>query len=717
MMMWLFSPRAAGPLLAAALALGAAAPASAQPQEFDAVRAAHPSTYAELLDRQGRVLTRRRVDLAENRLGWTPLADMSPALAEAVIFAEDRDFYRHHGIDWGAAARAGWGLVSGHRGRGASTLSMQLAGLLDPALGWRTGGRSLSQKWRQMQEARTLESRWSKPQILEAYLNLSQFRGDLGGVAAASAALFDKAPSGLDRNEALLLASLLPAPTASPSRVAAHGCRLIQAGFTGASCERLQFLAATRLDRRRLSDEDTPELAALAWRYLSASQRQVRTTLDADLQAYARERLRAQLAGLHGREVTAGAALVLDNASGEVLAYVANAGLQAEGRYVDAVTAPRQAGSTLKPFLYALAFEKRLLTAASPLRDEPLSLPTPQGLYSPQNYDKDFKGVISARTALASSLNVPAVRVQLLAGGEDFWTRLRDLGFSLPEAPEFYGYGLALGDADVSLWQLANAYRTLARGGVWSSPVLIPSLSRPAERTVAEPGAAFITADILADRQARALTFEFENPLATPFWTAVKTGTSKDMRDNWCIGFSQRHTVAVWVGNLDGAPMRDVSGITGAAPVWAELMQRLEGGRWQAEAPRPAPPPGLVRQTVSFDGVPEPAREEWFLPDATQSTVTYVGDRRVHILSPVNETVYALDPDIPPGHQQVTFRAAPDGARLSWWLDGKRLGAATARAWSPQPGHFRLSLRDEAGVEQDAVVFTVRGGWKGRDSP
>ncbi len=690
------------------LLLSAAALAADLP-DFDTVRAAHPSSYAELRDRQGELLARRRVDLQENRLDWTPLADISPALVEAVVFAEDRDFYTHHGIDWGATARSVWGLVSGHRARGASTLSMQLAGLLDPDVHWRSGGRTLSQKWRQMREARQLEARWSKPQILEAYLNLSQFRGDLSGVSAASAALFDKAPAALTRDEALLLAALLPAPAAKPERVAKHACNLIAAGFTGAACDRQQFLAHTRLDQRRILDEENPDLAGLAWRHLSDNNRQVRTTLDKGLQDYARERLRAQLAGLRGREVNAGAALVIDNASGDILAYIANAGLEDNGRFVDAITAPRQAGSTLKPFLYELAFEQHLLTAASPIRDEPISLPTPQGLYSPQNYEKDFKGVITARTALASSLNVPAVRVQLLVGVEDFWTRLRALGFTLPEEPDFYGYGLALGDADVTLWQLANAYRALANGGRWSAAHVLPGPSVAPARDVADPAAVWLTADILSDRQARALTFDFENPLATPFWTAVKTGTSKDMRDNWCIGFSPRYTVAVWVGNLNGAPMRDVSGITGAAPVWAELMQRLEGGRWQADARRPELPSGLQKQDVHFDGVPEPDRAEWFLAGTVTPEIRYAGERRAHIVSPANETIYAIDPDIPEGHQAVRFQAGPDGDRLRWRLNGKLLGPAKDYRWMPQPGSFRLSLLDVHGVEQDAVVFTVRG--------
>ncbi len=676
--------------------------------DFPEVKATHPSAYAELNDRHGLVLARRRVDMDENRLDWTALADMSPALVEAVIFAEDRDFYRHHGIDWGATSRALVNLLHGDKSRGASTITMQLVGLLHPELAWRKGGRSISSKWQQMQAARALEAHWTKAEILEAYLNLNQFRGDLSGIAAASNALFNKQPSGLDRDESLLLAALLPSPTAPAATVARHACTLIQAGFSHSSCERTRFLATTRLDQRRIPFNEQPELAAIAWRYLSTEQRHVTTTLDGKLQAYALERLQAQLASLRDREVNAGAVLVLDNASGEVLAYVANAGLVEQGRFVDAIMAQRQAGSTLKPFLYQLALEKQLLTAASLIQDEAIRLPTPQGMYIPQNYEKDFKGIVTVRTALASSLNVPAVRTQLLVGVDDFWQRLRALGFdSLTEMPDFYGYGLALGDADVSLWMEANAYRTLANGGLSSTAHLLPTALPATPVAIMDPQTSFIVADILSDRQARALTFGLENPLATPFWTAVKTGTSKDMRDNWCLGFSQRYTVAVWVGNLNGAPMRDVSGITGAAPVWSELMAYLEGQQWHTSTPQP--PSGLIHQTVSFTGVQEHTRQEWFVANTELATVSYTPDDKTQILSPSNETIFALDPDIPAQQQLVRFRSNATSVSLFWWLNQHNLGSAKELRWAPVSGKYRLALRDAHGQEQDAVVFEVRG--------
>ncbi|MDQ8038091.1 MAG: penicillin-binding protein 1C [Pedobacter sp.] len=670
------------------------------------------SSYAELQDRNGVFLHARRLDMQVNRLSWVELRDISPALLDAVIFTEDREFYDHHGIDWSATALATFKLVTGDKSRGASTISMQLAGLLNTELAWRSGGRSLSQKWNQMQAARELESAWSKSEILEAYFNLVTFRGDLQGIAASSRALLGKAPIGINRDEGLLLASLLASPTATPERVTQRACAQIAAGFQQATCSGVRTLAFTRLVRRLSPYPESPALEAMSAQLLKTANVPVRTSIDAALQKQAQDILVAQLAQLRARNVNAGAVLVLDNATGEVRAYVGNAGLVESARFYDGVQALRQAGSTLKPFLYELAIEKKYLTAASVLEDSALSLATPTGLYTPQNYEGDFKGPVSARVALASSLNIPAVRVLNLVGVENGWMRLRQLGFSsLTEAPDFYGFALALGGADVSLWMQANAYRTLANGGLYSDAGFIPGRV-PASQRVLGDEASFVITDILSDRSARALTFGLENPLATPFWSAVKTGTSKDMRDNWCIGFSRRYTVAAWVGNLDGAAMHDVSGITGAAPIWAAVMNALEGGQVRPGGDMPPAPLSLVRQRVKFFGLKEPAREEWFLPGTEMSAVEFVPQATARISYPANETIIAIDPDIPEAQQRVRFRAEAPERGMEWWLDGTKLGPARDHDWKPQPGQHRLSLRDAQRRELDAVIFTVRGQWK-----
>src|ERR1700719_3436461 len=290
------------------------------------------------------------------------------------------------------------------------------------------------------------------------------------------------------------------------------------------------------------------------------------STLDRNLQAFTLDALRRHVAEVHDRNVDDGAVLVVENSTGEVWAYVGGTGALSSAPYVDGVRAMRQPGSALKPFLYALALERRLLTPASLLEDTPLELPEQRGLYRPLDSDREFRGLVSTRVALASSLNVPAVRTIDMVGVEAFTGQLRGLGFEgIVEQGDYYGAALALGSADVRLWDLVNAYRTLANGGRYSALRLIGGGAPGTARQIYSPATAFLVSDILADRASRATTFGLENSLATRFWSAVKTGTSKDMRDHWCVGYTDRFTVAVWVGNSSGAPMRDVTGITGAA--------------------------------------------------------------------------------------------------------------------------------------------------------
>ncbi|QDQ27108.1 penicillin-binding protein 1C [Chitinimonas arctica] len=683
--------------------LSACAPAPSAEQ----VRHAWRSSEALLLDRQGQPLQAVRIDPQERRLQWVGLDAVSPRLVEAVLAAEDRHFFEHGGIDWTALGAAAIDSASGDV-RGASTITMQLAGLLDPALRLRNGRRSLWQKTGQMWAASRIETAWSKRQILEAYLNLAPFRGELVGIDAASRLLFGKAPASLDQHDALLLASLLRSPNTGAETAARRACALAASTATPAGdCAvlRAHALAVLIAPQQRLPGaNEAPELAALL--KPSAGQR-LHTSLDGHLQAEVRRQLRENLAQLQGRNVRDAAAVVIDNQSGEVLAWVGTPGAGAGARFVDGVLAPRQAGSTLKPFLYQLAIERKLLTPASLLDDSPVALDTPAGQYIPQNYDHSFRGPVSVRTSLASSLNIPAVRTLLLVGLDDFHARLKQLGLNLPQPPEHYGYGLALGAAEVRLIDLANAYRTLANGGrqsPWrlSSPPGRHSLAGPA---VLDSAASWLVGDILSDRAARAPAFGLDNALATPSWTAVKTGTSKDMRDNWAVGFTRRHTIAVWVGNADGEAMWDVSGVSGAAPAWRAIVARLGDGAI-------APPmlAGIEARSIHYQPAVEAARREYFLAGTGQDSVELASSRLgPTIVYPAEQLIVALDPDIPVERQRLQLRAAnADG--LFWQLDGQRLGpAGTARYWRPVAGKHRLALVDSGGGQRALVSFQVRG--------
>jgi penicillin-binding protein 1C len=689
-------------LLLFSITLALAGAAHAAPT-FEQVRAAYRSSDAQLLDRHGEAIQSLRIDMTVRRLPWVALYDISPALPAAVLQAEDQRFYQHDGVDWNAAAKAAWDNLFRSRPRGASTITMQLAALLDPALQSSALGRSWGQKWDQVKAARALDAEWSKQQIMEAYLNLVAYRGELQGVGAAARGMFGKVPSGLDLSEAVILASLLRGPAAAQKVVSQRACALSQELRLPSTCSEIQLRVIVAMGRPQMA-VNLPPAPQVAQQLLTRSGQAVRSTLDAGLQRYAQNMLRQQLTALQGRNVNDGAVVVLDNASGEILAYVGNAG----GGEVDGVAALRQAGSTLKPFLYELALERKQITAASLMDDTAIDISTPSGMYIPQNYDRNFKGYVSVRTSLASSLNVPAVRTLVMTGMERFHERLRAVGLSsLTQPAEYYGYSLALGSAEVSLLELANAYRTLANGGLYGAVTLAPQ-ALAAPRRVLDGRASFIISDILADRAARSITFGLKNELATTFWAAVKTGTSKDMRDNWCVGYTDKYTVGVWVGNFDGQSMWDVSGISGAAPVWRDVIDYLHRGQ-ASRAPKP--PAGVVRQQVTYAPALEAARGEWFIAGTESPVVALVQDqhRAPKIVYPGEASIIALDPDIPDAIQRVFFQSQ-GGQGLSWQLDGEPLGKASiSYAWRPTPGHHQVALVDANDQAIVTTSFQVRG--------
>ena len=680
------------------------------PPSFDAVRAAFQPSDAALLDRHGDLLATRRIDPTRRRLPWVALTDISPQLRAAVVAAEDRRFAEHGGVDLRAVAAAVVQRLTGGSRRGASTITMQVAALLDPTLR-PAGARTVGQKWQQMRLAFALERTWTKDEILEAYLNLASFRGEREGIGAATAGLLGKAPDGVTEPEALVLAALLASPNA-PAAAAGRRARAIRNTLHDSTSPEVLSATVTRIVGARPEPLASSSLAPHVARRLltpGTGRRSVTATLDAAIQRDALAALRRNLLAVRTRGVGDGAVLVADNESGDVLAYVGSSGDLSSASEVDGVVARRQPGSTLKPFLYGLAIEQRLLTPGTLLEDAPLELGVAEGLYRPRNYDDAFRGLVSVRTALASSLNTPAVRTLGLVGGDAFVARLRAAGFAgIDRAAAYYGPSLALGSADVSLWELVGAYRTLANGGRFTPLRLVPAAGASEPRRVFTDATAFVVADVLADRESRSPTFGLENVLATRFWTAVKTGTSKDMRDNWCVGFSRRYTVGVWVGNFSGHPMRDVSGVTGAAPIWMEVMEHLHR---DVPSERPSPPPGVVATSIAFPDDVEPPRSEWMLAGTdTPAGRTALAQRRPHIKAPVSGTRIALDPDVPPGRQRLLLEAEGAEPPWRWRLDGADLGAAAARAlWEPTAGHHVLELVDAGGAVQDGVAFDVRG--------
>ena len=560
-----------------------------------------PSPSLRVVDRGGRLLAEVRTERGELS-SPVPLDRVSPWVVPALLAAEDARFFEHPGADPLAMARAFGQFVRARRVvSGASTLTQQLARNVAPH------PRSALGKLVEIVVALRIERSLDKQRILEEYLGRIEFGPNLRGIDAASRYYFDKPARALDLAEAAALVSIPRGPTLYDPKRGLHRLerrrqrvleRMSTRGLVAEGAIDLARKTPIRIVRgeRPLGAEHL--VAALAsggiepalHRVLSA--RTVETTLDAGLQRAAEAAAERTKERLRGYGASAASVVVLDNATGDVLAYVGAPDFhdaKALGQN-DGVRALRQPGSTLKPFVYAAAMRDLGLTAASLLPDVELSLPSARGVFSPKNYDRRAHGPVLVREALASSLNVPAVVVANRLGVERTLAALHEAGFvSLVARPGDYGVALALGDGEVKLLELARAYAMLARGGTLLRERVVRSVvdaagarhdvpaSRP-ERVLDARIAAVVT-DVLADPAARASAFGRGNVLELPFAVAVKTGTSKGYRDNWTIGYTREITVGVWVGNFDGSPMVRSSGVTGAGPLFREVMIAAMDGR------------------------------------------------------------------------------------------------------------------------------------------
>jgi penicillin-binding protein 1C len=427
------------------------------------------------------------------------------------------------------------------------------------------------------------------------------------------------------------------------------------------------------------------------------------------------------------------AVLVLRNRDRAVLAWVGSADWHdPAGGQVDGVLARRSPGSALKPFLYALALESGR-SLGDVIADEPMTLPVSGGSFRPVDYDGKERGPVRLRVALASSLNLPALRLARELTPAAFLLHLRKLGMRLPKSAEHYGLGLALGDGEVSLLELTTAYSALASEGEFLAPMMWQGQNRAAARQVISAAAARLVTDALADDRARETGFGRHSVLELPFPAAAKTGTSQQHRDNWCLGFTEEFTVGVWVGNFQGKPMTGISGVTGAGPLWRQVMLLVHQNR---PTRLPPWPPGLKRHTVCSLSGALPARggscpilEEYFAPGTTpKDTCPLHGPQMAGVKSPPQTkpfltllvpapgAVYALDPDVPPELQVLPLKAkAPGPVRgAAWKVNGKQLppeGVPLEARMNLKPGRHTVELAvwGDWGRAQTKAQFTVRG--------
>ncbi|OGD22317.1 MAG: penicillin-binding protein 1C [Candidatus Aminicenantes bacterium RBG_16_63_16] len=713
-----------------------------------------PVVSLRILDRDGALL-REVLSDAGGRCRWVTLDEVSPFLIKATVAAEDRFFYFHGGVDVLSTLRAAWqNLRHGRVVSGASTISQQVVRNIYP--GRRTVWKKLVQTWLALRLERTL----SKKAILAQYLNRISYGNQAAGIEAAARLYFDKPAAQLSLAEAAFLAAIPRSPSilnpycAFPlvekkqreiiGKLAGFG--LVSRGEARRALdERLQL--APREDKFRaphfcdyvlglIPDEERSRLAAVV------------TPLDGPLQERVEVMLRRYLEAVRDRGITNGALVVLDNRTGEIRSLVGSRDYfdEEDGGQVNGALAPRQPGSALKPFTYALAFEKGL-TAGTVIQDAPFQSAAGGGAFMPQNYDRKYHGPMSLRSALACSYNVPAVALLDAVGPDLLLRRLRALGLAtLNRGPGHYGVGLTLGNGEVRLLELAGAYSALARGG-WYRPVrpvlewrrLSGEVIRPdapPASPVFSPQVAYVITDILADKDARVPSFGYNTSLSLPFRAAAKTGTSKDFRDNWTLGFTPDWTVGIWVGNFNGRPMHNVSGITGAGPLFRDIMLLLNRGEGWTDF---AEPDGISRvpvcpQSGMLPGEACPgAVEEVFIrgtePAAycrlhrpgisvlTASSPGTVPKARFAVSFPLEGDVFRLDPVLRPEHQRILLKAAvPEGEspeRIEWWVNGRKAGEAAypySMFWNLRPGSFTImaaAVRDGKRTESVPVRIVV----------
>ena len=717
-----------------------------------ALAAPGPVPTLVLMDRHGLPLRATRAE-AGARGGWTGLADLDPKLLQAFLAVEDRRFYDHAGVDLRALARA---LVQDLRARavvsGGSTITMQLARLL------RGTPRTLSGKLRQIAWALRLDAHLDKQAILEQYLNRVPLGQGTAGVTAAAGLYFGADPRNLSLGQAALLASLAHAPSRDNPLVDPGSARARRALALGRMASlgyaRPEDVARANAEPVLTHDPATPFLAphfttrVLQWADNGGAPPSGawQTTLDLGLQTALEAEVRHTVEVLAERGVAHAAIVVLDNAGGDVLAWVGSPDFFADtAGQVDMVVSPRQPGSALKPFLYGLAFD-RGFTPASVLPDLPRTFQTTLGPYRPRNYDRAFHGPVRARDALGSSYNVPAVDLAERVGVAGLLATLHDAGFNtLHHSAEYYGLGLSLGNGDVTLLEMANGYRALANGGVWR-PVRwktaagdatdrTATAEQASQRRVMSRPAATLVLDILSDPVARLPSFGAETPLDLPFKAAAKTGTSRHFTDNWAVATTGGFTVAVWVGNFSGRPMQGVGGITGAGPLLhrAALLvaQRYPPGTLPAPAQAGAVAVRVCRLSGLRAGPECPPMSEWFMPGTeptrqcdwhraggvvlpveyaawtgsappAASAMPAEGPAGFRIISPQDGDRYSLPVGADARYATIALRAAGgDGSRVRWFVDGREW---RDERWRLAPGRHVIRAVTVRGASDEVQI-------------
>ncbi len=640
--------RAIFAVIIAGLVLTAATLSQLRPQaRLD--QALGTATKPLILDREGEPL---RFSFADdwNFHQQVELSSIPPALISAILSAEDKRFFFHNGVDWLSRLNGLWlNLRRARVVRGSSTITEQVVRMLYPR------PRNIWSKWLEGFEAFRLERRNSKNEILKFYVNQVPFARQRRGVVQAAQGFFNRDLSTLNEHEMFAIAAMIKRPARLDNSLEAGRPRLpVEAPHF------IEFVESQTGGAR------------------------IQTTLHPGLQNTAQKLIDEALRTNPQHELHNGAVILADHQTDEVLVWAVGRGrIEAAAAY-NSPLIPRQPGSSLKPFLYAMAME-RGFGPNTLVEDAPLSESVGTGLHTYRNYSRTFYGWLPMREALANSLNIPAVRVIKLIGVDPFLARLQELNMtSLSRGSAFYGDGLALGNGEVPLWQMIQGYAALARQGVYRPLQVVLGQPPGTGRRVFTASASHAVNDILSDHRARRLEFGRGGNMEFPLQTAVKTGTSTDFRDAWAFAYNYKFVAAVWLGNLDNAPTKGLTGSTAPMLIARALMNEALRGRQTERLTRGEPVNGFERFESVADGF--------------------------RIVKPSSNMRMAIDPRVPATAQAFTFQVEGHvlDRPVKWIVDGAEIGRTTngQLQWPLTKG--RHELKAEQGAHSSERVFYVR---------
>lgn len=648
-----------------------------------------PQETVKVYDRNGLLLS-EILSTAKGRQTFVPLSEIPKPLQDAFLSAEDQRYYDHSGLDFTSILRAVWQNISaGEVVSGGSTITQQLVRNLIGT----DRPRSFAQKLKESALALRLSRIHSKDEVFELYLNSIYFGGLAYGVEAASWQYFGKSAHNLDLAESAFLAGLPQAPNRFYPFKHFEAAKQRQETVLGAM---LKNEAITDSEFNQAKDEEVALRPAKTEKKAphfvdfviqsshedpTLSNSKIETTLDLGLQEKVEQILQNQITFLRERNIENAAAVVLDARTGDILAMVGSADYQnstIQGA-VNVATSLRQPGSALKPLVYVAAFEKGWKPDTI-IVDEPMSYETPDGLpYSPKNFDLQFRGPVSAAQALAQSLNVPAVKTLDFVGVSSFMRLARDFGITtFGEDAAHYGLSLALGSGEVTLLELANAYSVFANRGNHCPIRFIKTTERSDCSLVARPNSVAAISAILSDNNLRMPEFGEENPLNFGYPVAAKTGTSRNFRDNWTMGYTDDTVVGVWVGNASGEIMEGATGITGAAPIFSKIVNLLH----------------------ERSGTKLTLDKEIRIPSIVEGSIRDSSLQGFRIVTPFANDQFLFDPAKPIEVQKVQLKAS---AEAQWFVDNELVGVGTEVLWTLKRGEHRIRATFEGETREVGI--------------